>query len=79
MCHATGKICIADNIGRRLDVDLEMFVCQRCGQGWVQDTSSCARLQESLKRFEIAIKNVNVAQVKMTKAFQKLSDSLAKI
>lgn len=77
---ANGAPCVGHPCAaHRLDADLEMCVCVKCGQAWVQDLSSFTRLEDALARLRLAMSNLTAAQVKMAESFQRIADSLSKI
>ncbi len=56
----------------RLDNELELAVCNKCGEGRVQDLSSWTRLQDSMKQFDKSMD-------RMTESLRVLSEKLSEL
>lgn len=75
-CKTRRGNCLEGEV-HRIDSDLELCVCKRCGQGWMRDVDAWTKLEESMTRLTKANQNL-VASLDVLKAsYQKLASSLA--
>jgi hypothetical protein len=74
MCDANRE-CVPGRV-HRLDADLEICVCERCGNGWMRDVSAFDKLNEAIERFNQRTNQLASATKKLMTSLERLNDSL---
>lgn len=74
ICKVKGE-CTPGRV-HRLDRDLELCVCEHCGQGWVRDVDPWTKLEELLVKLAESTKKMESSSKKLAESLQGLSDAL---
>lgn len=63
----------------RIDQDLEICVCRRCGSGWVRDVDAWTKLNDSFDRLAKSIKRLSDTNDRLMESVEKLREAFAKL
>lgn len=69
--------CEPDAI-HRLDRDLELCVCKRCGQGWIREVNAWTKVMEAAERLSASMQTLDAVAMTMLQSLQTLADVLKK-
>jgi hypothetical protein len=72
-CRSTYGDCVPKDV-HRLDPDLELCVCQACGQGWMRDVDVWQKLDELSERLKISTERLQKCMDNLGKSLQALGN-----
>lgn len=72
-CRSSHGDCVPKDV-HRLDPDLELCVCQACGQGWMRDVDVWQKLDELSERLKISTDRLQKCMDGLGKALLALGD-----
>lgn len=74
MCDAS-RTCKPGRV-HRLDLDLELCVCSRCGNGWIRDVDPWTKVQEAFARLNQTLSKLSAASKSLESAVDRLNQAL---